>query len=230
VAPRRLFALDQNFPEPIIAALREAIDCAELVSVRDIGKELPTLDDWELLLRLHTDPREWDGLITCDASMLSLSREMAALERTGLSLVIADGQGHNPIRATGLLLVHIEHICHQTVRHRSQIWTLRAGHKDPDKATRYLEKIADREKVSIETIRQRHAVELVSTPAVAEEPGMGGTLVGLGLALGVSVLTKAAEALTSAEPIEIVRVKAPEETSAAEVAAEMASEAAKANE
>jgi hypothetical protein len=104
VAPPRLFALDQNFPEPIVKALRMSIDCADLVPVREIDEEFPKLDDWDLLARLRKHDRPWDGLITCDNSMLSDARIMAMLERTGMTLVIADGQGHHPIRATGLIL------------------------------------------------------------------------------------------------------------------------------
>jgi hypothetical protein len=45
--------------------------------------------------------------------MLSLAKEMTVLSQTGLTLVVAKGQGHNPIRAVGLLC-HLAHICHHT--------------------------------------------------------------------------------------------------------------------
>ena len=50
------FALDQNFPTPIISVLREYLVEAELVSIRDIDSRMPTLDDWEILLALHRHP------------------------------------------------------------------------------------------------------------------------------------------------------------------------------
>jgi hypothetical protein len=102
--PKRLFALDENFPYPLIDGLRVAFeDFAELVSLRDISDDLLEVDDWELLLRLHQHERSWDGLITNDEAMLSLAKEMTVLDQTGLTLVVAKGQGHNAIRATGVL-------------------------------------------------------------------------------------------------------------------------------
>ena len=55
--PRRLFALDHNFPEPVLAALATAIPMAELVPVRKIRDGMADLADWELLLALHRDQR-----------------------------------------------------------------------------------------------------------------------------------------------------------------------------
>jgi hypothetical protein len=66
-----LFALDQNFPEPIVAALDDYIVEAELVPVRLIDPQLAELDDWELLLALHHDARPWAGLVTTDSGILS---------------------------------------------------------------------------------------------------------------------------------------------------------------
>jgi hypothetical protein len=51
-----------------------------------------------------------DAFITNDARMLNLPKELIALSRTRLALVITDGVGHQPLRATGLIMVHLEHI------------------------------------------------------------------------------------------------------------------------
>lgn len=83
--PRRLFALDQNFPEPVLGAVATAIPMAELVPVRAIHPELSDVDDWQLLLALHRDSRPWDGLITNDANMLRLPKEMTVLAQTNLT-------------------------------------------------------------------------------------------------------------------------------------------------
>jgi hypothetical protein len=56
-----LFALDQNFPEPIIQALDGFIPEAELVPLRDVDPLLAENDDWEVLLALHHNEREWDA-------------------------------------------------------------------------------------------------------------------------------------------------------------------------
>jgi hypothetical protein len=171
VAPRRLFALDQNFPEPIVRALGDFLDCAELVPVRRIDESMPRLEDWELLAALARHSRPWDGLITSDDSMLNDARAMTVLKETRLTLVIAQGQGHNPIRATGLVFCHLDHICAQTHSGRAQVWTLRASQKNADDVTTYLGKIAHREKISIDDLLVRHAV--APTDARADSSGGG---------------------------------------------------------
>jgi len=124
---RRLFALDQNFPQPIVEVLAEFQEEAELVPVGDIDTGMQTLDDWEVLLALHHHEREWDGLITTDSSMLSLPKELSVLMQTRLTLVVAKESGHDPLRATGLLFAYLPGICARTHPGESQPWTLRAA-------------------------------------------------------------------------------------------------------
>jgi hypothetical protein len=149
VHPRRLFALDQNFPEPIVDALSPFIEGAELVPVRRIQRELADVDDWELLRELHADQRPWDGLITNDDRMLALPKEMTVLSQTGLTLVVVKGQGHNSIRATGLLLCHLEHICHQMIPGESNVWVLTTHQKKPETAVERLSMLAEKQSVPV---------------------------------------------------------------------------------
>jgi hypothetical protein len=129
--PRRL-ALDQNFPEPIVDGLADWLASdAELVPIRRIDDRMATLDDWEVLLALHSDNSEWDGLITTDAKILSLPRELAVLCQTKLTLVVAEAVGHDPIKATGLVLAHITRICEQTRPDTAQVWRLRRAPSRP---------------------------------------------------------------------------------------------------
>jgi hypothetical protein len=111
---RRLFALDQNFPQPIVEALRSYMEEAELVSLASIDARLTDIDDWELLLALHHHDRPWDGLITTDTGMLSLARELAVLMQTGLTLFVAEAAGHDPLRATGLVLTYLPWVAAHT--------------------------------------------------------------------------------------------------------------------
>ena len=121
----------------------------ELVPVRAIDASWATLDDWELLLVLHRHERYWDGLITNDDAMLSLAKEMTVLSQTGLTLVVAKGEGHNPIRAVGALLCHLPHICHHTTPKHAQIWTLRVAQKSHEEVQAYLNKIAQRSSTTV---------------------------------------------------------------------------------
>lgn len=139
----QLFALDQNFPEPIINALNEFIPEADLVPLEEISPLLVAdTDDWEILLALHHHARPWDGLITNDR-MLGLPREMAVVRQTRLTLVVTLGAGHDPILATGLLFAHLAYICEHTSRERGQIWPLAANTGAARDPWFYLERIAD---------------------------------------------------------------------------------------
>src|SRR5215208_4568353 len=110
----RLFALDRNFPQPIVSVLSDFQADATLVSLDAIDPRLSTLDDWELLLALHHHVEPWDGLITTDSSMLSQGPELAALIQTKLTLVVAMESGHNPVKASGLLFAYLASISQRT--------------------------------------------------------------------------------------------------------------------
>lgn len=149
---KRLFALDHNFPEPVLAAFASVMPTVEVVPVRLIDSAWARLDDWELIVELHRHGRPWDGLITADDAMLSLPKEMTVLAQTGLTLVVARGEGHNPIRAVGALLCHLPHICHHTKPGVAQIWNLRVSQKNHDDVGEFLEKIAAKNKVSVASL------------------------------------------------------------------------------
>jgi hypothetical protein len=158
---RRRFALDHNFPQPVLAALTDVLPMAELVPVRDIDPTYSDLDDWELLRELYRDERAWDGLITNDDAMLSLAKEMTVLDQTGLTLVVAKGEGHNPIRAVGVLLCHLGHICHHTKRDLAQIWRLRVAQKNNELVSDYLEDIAKKAKTTVSKIIAENSLPAV---------------------------------------------------------------------
>ena len=141
----RRFALDQNFPTPIVDSLRDYITEAELISVREIDARLVDIDDWQLLLCLHNDPGGWDGLITNDAAMLSLPREMCVLQKTRLKLVVAEGVGHDPVTATGLVLANLPQICERLDPNRAEVWRLRIVSKNPQVPMDYISTLAGRE-------------------------------------------------------------------------------------
>lgn len=139
-----LFALDHNYPEPIINRAKDYLPEVELVFIGEIDSRLPELEDWQLLLALHHHTREWDGMISNDTSMLDQERELAVLGYTCLSLVAPVAAGHDPIRSTGLVLAHIENIASQTTSRKPQVWRLASrtgGGQHPDQ---FLGKLAAR--------------------------------------------------------------------------------------
>lgn len=155
---RRLFALGHNFPEPVLSAFADVMPAIELLPIRLIDPEWAKLDDWELLLALHTDERPFDGLITNDEAMLSLAKEMTVLSQTKLTLVVVKGEGDNPIRAVGALLCHLPHICHHTLPDRAQVWNLRVAQKKYEDVHDYLHKIATRSDTTVPELMAVHRV------------------------------------------------------------------------
>lgn len=142
--PRR-FALDQNFPEPIVNALAAWLRVdAELTPIRTIDRRMTTIDDWQILHALHAADEPWDGLITTDARMLSLPKELALLCQTELALVVAEAVGHDPIKATGLILAHLGRICEQTRTDAAQVWRLRTNTRPADNPWEFVTRVADR--------------------------------------------------------------------------------------
>ena len=129
----RLFALDRNFPQPIVDVLADFQADAKLVSLDAIDPRLSTLDDWELLLALHHHEEPWDGLITTDSSMLAQGPELAALIQTKLTLVVTMESGHNPVKASGLLFAYLAGICQRTTPEQAQVWRLNAANRTHEK-------------------------------------------------------------------------------------------------
>jgi len=127
------FVLDQNFPLNILRALGY-IPEADLLPLHQVNPALiRDHEDWEILADLYR--RGLDGFVTSDSSMLQLPKELAVLVQTGLTLVVTEGVGHDSIEATGLLLLHLRHIAHQTRKGTAQLWRLRpprrTNHVDP---------------------------------------------------------------------------------------------------
>jgi hypothetical protein len=141
----RLFALDHNFPEPIVEVLSEVQEGgeADLVSVSDIDPRMADLEDWEIMLALHHHERAWDGLITTDSSILNQPPELVVLIQTKLTLIVAMGAGDDPIKATGLLFAYLGGICGRTDPDTPQVWKLRAVNRPAQKPWDELKRAAD---------------------------------------------------------------------------------------
>lgn len=97
--------LDHNFPEPILKCLDDFIPDIRLLPLRQIHPALPQLGDRELLIALHQ--LDYSGLITSNYKMLQNPRELAAVLKTKITVFAIEGVGHDPIRATGALLLDL---------------------------------------------------------------------------------------------------------------------------
>jgi hypothetical protein len=150
-----LFALDHNYPAPIIEQAKPFLSGVELVFIGEIDPRLPEFDDWELLLALCHHPREWDGIISNDTSMLDQERELAVLGYTHLTLVAPVAAGHDPIRSTGLVLAHIENIAARTTPRRPQVWRLSGRTGSGQHPDQFIDKLARKASLDPIDLRKR---------------------------------------------------------------------------
>ena len=97
--------LDHNFPEPIVNALKPWMGALELLPIRQIDDRLTGLDDRPLLIALRQ--LGFEGLVTLNYRMLRNPSELAAVIKTGLTVFAIEGVGHDPLRATGALLLDL---------------------------------------------------------------------------------------------------------------------------
>ena len=165
---RPRFALDQNFPTPIIDALRAYIVEAELVPVHTIHSRLAVLDDWQLLVALSQQTPPYAGLVTTDNSMLLQERELSVLLQAKLTLVVADAAGDDPLKATGLLLAHLPWIAKQKHRHRAQVWVLRTTSRPAEDPWERLQRIGAQQGIADpRAIYDQH--QIASLPQLARQ-------------------------------------------------------------
>src|SRR5262249_31401605 len=94
----------------------------------------------------------WDGLVTNDGNMLREAKTMDALGRTTLALVIAVASGHNPLKATGLLLAYLDAVALQVSSTKAQIFELRAQPVVARPPGRSLEVLAEHSKLTVEEL------------------------------------------------------------------------------
>ena len=97
--------LDHNFPERIVNDLRPWMGSLELLPIRRINQRLASLDDRPLLIALRQ--LGFEGLVTLNYKMLRNPSELAAVIKTQVSVFAIEGVGHDPLRATGALLLDL---------------------------------------------------------------------------------------------------------------------------
>ncbi|MEX2394746.1 MAG: hypothetical protein WD826_09745 [Actinomycetota bacterium] len=121
--------LDHNFPQPILDVLDEYLVEVELTPIRRIDSRLPALEDRDLFVALHQ--LGFPGLITANYKMLKNPRELAALMSTKLTVFAIEGVGHDPLRATGALLLDLPGALKRFERDKAQVFWLRPRQPQP---------------------------------------------------------------------------------------------------
>ena len=121
--------LDQNFPEPILAALEGWMGDIQLVPLRTIHPQLAELDDRRLLIALKQ--LGFEGLVTLNYKMLRNPSELAAVLKTEMTIFAVEGVGHDPIRATGALLLDLRPAVNAMKAGRAGVFWLRPRAPQP---------------------------------------------------------------------------------------------------
>lgn len=141
-----------------MAAFRDSIVEADLEFIGDIDPRLCKIDDWQLILSIHRIGR-FAGLITNDAGILALPRELCVLHQTRLSLVVPDAAGHDPLRAIGLLLTHLPNVVRRLSPERPQIFHLRASTSPARAPWDHLHGIARHQKMNVKDLIKMHEMK-----------------------------------------------------------------------
>lgn len=136
-------ALDQNFPEPILRVLGDYIIDVRLVPLRKINVRLPALDDRQLVIALYQ--LGYRGLVTNNYKMLANPAELAAIIATGLTVFAIEGVGHDPLRATGALLLDLPGALRRMGEGEARVFWLRPRNPQPERAWDLLVKAASRQ-------------------------------------------------------------------------------------
>lgn len=113
------FVLDHNFPYQVVHGL-DWPPYLRLSALKDVAPQLvDEPDDWRILLALAA-MGDVDGYITNDPDLLDGAEELVALTRTRIALVVTAGVGHNPLRASGLLMTYLSEIAKQVQNQTSR--------------------------------------------------------------------------------------------------------------
>jgi hypothetical protein len=164
--PIRL-ALDQNFPIPLLEAVRPYLPKDLLVeSIQRIDPRMSSLDDRPLLIALQQ--KRWDGLITNNYRMLYVREEVAAIVGTKLTIVAIEGLGHDPLRATGALLLELPSLADRIRPGKSNVFHIKYPQRQPVDGREFLKKSANRHNTTAEELWNefRPSGEELNTPVI----------------------------------------------------------------
>ncbi len=143
-AQARLYmALDQNFPTPLINAVRNYLPNDLVIdSLHKINPAHVELSDRQLFIALHQ--LGWNGLITNNYKMLKIPTELAAIVKTKALVVAIEGLGHDPLRAVGALLLELPGLAQRVRPSRSNVFRLSYRRRRPEDAWSYFRTAAER--------------------------------------------------------------------------------------
>jgi hypothetical protein len=88
--------------------------------------------------------------------MLTQPRELAVLMQTKLTLVVATAAGHDPVKASGLLLAYLPMICRRVTADAPQLWAISATDRNNEAPWERLRKAAEHRNTTPQRLYARH--------------------------------------------------------------------------
>ena len=156
--------LDQNFPEPILERLEPWMGDIQLLPLRAIDEELTRLDDRDLLIALKQ--LNFEGLVTLNYKMLRNPKELAAVLKTKLNIFAVEGVGHDPIRATGALLLDLRPAVNAIESGNTGVFWLRPRSPKPQDPWELFERAAQNHGEDAATLYERVKVSDADLKAI----------------------------------------------------------------
>ena len=174
------FVLDHNFPWQVTKLpWPEHLRLTRLAAYD--ASLIQHYDDWQILDALNRRG-DVDGFITNDANILQLPREMVVLSATRLTLVVADGVGHDPIRATGLVMLYLGQIVHRLSHRpqRPQIFRLRSGDfgRYQSSPAKQIDRLAEHRNITTQELSAGEREQLARVPTAIQAPSPTGRVPG----------------------------------------------------
>lgn len=141
--PSLRLALDQNFPTPLINAVREYLPANIVLDhLSTIDPRLSDLSDRALFIALWQ--LGYQGLVTNNYKMLDVPQEIAAIVKTKAVVVAVEALGHDPIRAVGALLLELPGLADRLRPATSNVFRLDYARRRPADGWTYLSTAAAR--------------------------------------------------------------------------------------
>lgn len=159
--------LDHNFPVPILDALNQFMVDVSLVPLRRIDERLVDLDDRRLVVALRQ--LGYPGFVTSNYKMLQNPRELAAVIATGIVVFAIEAVGHDPLRATGALLLDLPSAVKAMESGARGVFTFRPRRPQPQDPQKMFNQMATRRGVSPKELFKEVAVgrEELMTPVLS---------------------------------------------------------------
>lgn len=130
MSPTLRLALDQNFPLPLLVAMRDWLPAGvDLKHVKEIDKRLCVASDRELIIALSQ--LGYDGLVTNNYKMLFVPHEVAAIIATKAVVIALEKMGDSPIRPAGALMLELPDLERRLLPNQPNVIRLHYTHRRP---------------------------------------------------------------------------------------------------